>query len=192
MASKLTMFPRLNPKKEDESASHFFAREGQVILRFTVRLLVLITAIFMISLWLWVAIPVTFLLIAYGLLMLTNVAEERTRTPAPGSEEHGEMGDEIIAGEAGEVAKERYPQPTFEPPVDAGGGLLSLAVLKREVIIVAIAAVILGGIAGGVAIALFGWTLGPLALPVIFAYLVLLGWPVWTAALSADIESHAE
>jgi hypothetical protein len=186
MASKLTMFPRLNPKNEDEAASHFFAREGQTMLRHVVRALVLITAIFMIFLWLWVAIPVTFLLIAYGLLMLTNVAEERTR--GAGDDAEGAEDDESAAPM---VATTAHPQPRFEAPVDGPiGDGLPLPVLKREVILIAAAVLVVGGIASALSIALFGWLLAPITIPVIFAYMTLLSWPAWVAALSADAEER--
>ena len=84
--------------EEDEGALHFFARESQIFMTWTVRVLLVITIFTMMTLWFWGIIPAMLLMLAGGLLMLINIVERRSNRHPHAVD--AETGEEVAASVA--------------------------------------------------------------------------------------------
>jgi hypothetical protein len=169
-----------------ESALHFFAREGQLVLRWTIGALVLITIGTMVTFYFWAILPATLLLVAFLALQLTNVVERRSAHRPDANDTLLETG--VVASEAPwtEVA----PVAEAAPARDESETNMAMPLLKHESKVVLIGVLALLVLAALVAGVIFGGVTMLLAIPFVFAYLLILGAPVWLAAIEDDIEDE--
>ena len=162
-----------------EGVIHFFLREGRTALRWLVLGLLATTVIAMVTIFHWAIIPATLLLVAYVSLLVANELQRRSDT-------HEEARHDRLGGEE-EVARADQEQ---EPLAFMFEDEMSVPILKREskfaswcVLAVLIAAVLAAAIFFG------GWMI-LLAVPFIFAYMLMLGGPVWLAGLNDEREDE--
>ncbi|MHC5113664.1 MAG: hypothetical protein ACYTGP_04460 [Planctomycetota bacterium] len=171
-------------RTDDEGAVHYFARESQLMLRWVVRCLLVVTAITMVTFWFWAILPATLLVITYLLLLLAREIERRSRRgrPAPEAEVAAPVASASSPAAAAEVKPEDLPAGDDET--------VSMPLLKHEVIVISsgVAAVMI--IAIVLAAIFFGGAPALLAALFFFAYILLLGGPVWLAAFEDDIEDE--
>jgi len=167
-----------------ETALHFCAREVQVTLAWTVRLLIPVTAVTAITFWFWAIIPAVLAVAAYLALLVTNVVERRS--------DHRELGtvsaDAAAGGDVVEIEDEA---------ADAGRPgwqrrTVGWALFKHEVILFSIGVAVVFVVAVVIAVTLFGKASVLLAALFLFAYILLITSPVWFAALEDDIEDTSQ
>lgn len=165
---------------EGEGFVHFLAREGRVVLRWTVIASLVATIVTMATFFWFAVIPGIFLLISYACLLMVREVEHR-------SERHDL---DHAATPTTHVEREQSP-PTEVDPVN-------MALMKREgktglwiLAVVGIAALTLAGLAifagnfmspGVLAIVAF----------VLFAYMLLVMAPVWLGWIEDDIEDEKQ
>lgn len=167
---------------EGEGFVHFLAREGRVVLRWTVIALLIATIITMATFFWFAVIPGILLLIAYAMLLMVREIEHRS--------EHREEGDTAaIAARA--AAEEDQSMPEEVDPVD-------MALVKREsktglwiLAVVGVVALVLAGLA-----IFAGKLVEPKLLVIVafvlFAYMMLVMAPVWLGWIEDDIEDEKE
>lgn len=205
--SPVELLPRWKDPPEGETATHFYAREGEIIFRWTIRVLVVITIVMMaipaIGYFAW--IPATLLVVAYGIRLLINTVESRTgfgrvrkvkgtpKAPSAETEKPEAPAPEPVAEREAteppaEVAAEpeREEAPAHEPAWQRSE--FSERLVRHEAKIIGVVIFVVFIIAAIVGIWHLGWKLLLLSVPVVFAYILLLGWPVWFAAIEEDVE----
>ncbi|MBT8485009.1 MAG: hypothetical protein HKO59_02180 [Phycisphaerales bacterium] len=168
---------------DGENAVHFFAREGQIWLRWTVQILLVVTILTMVTFWFWAVVPATALLIAYGALMFVNAVEKRSdQSPAASVETAAPEAD----AEAGEVYEDAGAEVAQVMPE------VAMPLLKHEtkVLSILVGAVLL--LAAIMALVFFGGKTMLIAIPFLFAYILLLCLPVWLAAFEDDVEEVSD
>jgi fatty acid desaturase len=205
--SPVELLPRWKSSEEDESTTHFYAHEGKVVFRWMIRFLVIITIIMMmIPVVLYFAwIPATLLVVFYGIRLLINTVEGHTglgRARKVKREQRAADAEpeavEVPAVEAVErrataappaeaaPRKERASEPVPEPAWKHGD--FSAKLLRHEAKLIAAVILVVFVIAVIIGFSQLGWKLLVLSVPVVFAYILLLGWPVWFAAMEEDAE----
>lgn len=167
-----------------ETALHFCAREVQVTLAWTVRVLIPVTAVTAITFWFWAIIPAVLAVAAYLALLVTNVVERRSDHREPGT-----IRADAAAGGA-VVEMEDEAEDTERPGWQRR--TVGWALFKHEVILFSIGVFAVFVVALVIAVTLFGKASVLLAALFLFAYILLISSPVWFAALEDDIEDTSE
>ena len=169
----------------EDTALHFYAREGQIVARWAVWGLAVITVVTMVTFVFWAIMPATLLIVAYLLLLVANAVERRCRRQdAPRDDV---LGAEIVTDDS-EAAEAALPGPVR--PWERA--TVAWPLLRHETLVISagvVAALILATILAAV---FFGFgSMMVLAAFFLFAYIMLLTSPVWFAALEDDIEAHS-
>jgi hypothetical protein len=186
MAKPVELLSRYHPYDENEGAMHFFARECQLIMRWIVRVLLVVTIGTMITFWWWAIIPATFLLAAYCVLMVCNLLERRfdrhQGEVEPVDASTAAAAPVTAAARAEETAAEAAPLPEWKKPN------FRMSLLRHETIIMGAGVFVVFVIAAALAGLFIGWKTVLFATPFVVAYMVLITTPIWFAALEDDIE----
>ena len=168
-----------------ETALHFCAREVQVTLAWTVRVLIPVTAVTAITFWFWAIIPAVLAVAAYLALLVTNVVERRSDHREPGT-------ISADAAAAGSIVVEMEDEAEDAGRPGWQRRTVGWALFKHEVILFSIGVFAVFIVALVIALTLFGKASVLLAALFLFAYILLLSSPVWFAALEDDIEDSSE
>jgi cobalamin synthase len=184
MAARLSsVVSYLDPEEvSGEGSLHTLAREGQSIALWTVRVLLVVTIITMVTFWFWAVIPAMLLVVAFLALLVMNVIERRS--------------DRHNVDETKPVAPSVAARTDVEGVVHEGceeeshDEKVASQVLRHETLIVGagIAAVVL--LAGVLASVFFVGPMIPVAVLFLVAYVAFITTPVWLAAIEDDIEDE--
>jgi len=173
-------------RTDDEGVVHYFASESQTALRWVVRGLLLVTAITMVTFWFWAILPATLLVITYLLLLLAREVERRSRSATAASAPAPSVATPEITSSI--TVEQVHPED-----LPAGDDeTVSMPLLRHEVLVISsgVAAVLI--IAIVLATIFFGGPMALLAGLFFFAYILLIGGPVWLAAIEDDIEDETQ
>ena len=182
-----------------ETALHFYAREGQVVARWAVWGLAVVTVVTMVTFVFWAIMPATLLIVAYLLLLVANAVERRCRRPGASAPDAGEavaaeavVVDDPDAADAAEGRAEVEAGRLGEPVRPWERARVAWPLLRHETLVISAGVVAVLILATIIAAILFGF--GPMMVVAaffLFAYIMLLTSPVWFAALEEDIEAHS-
>ncbi len=167
-----------------ETPLHYCAREVQVTLAWTVRVLIPVTAVTAITFWFWAIIPAVLAVAAYLALLVTNVVERRSDHRKPGTISADAAAGGVVVemeDEAEDAGRPGWQRRT-----------VGWALFKHEVILISIGVAAVFVVALVIAVTLFGKASVLLAALFLFAYILLLSSPVWFAAHEDDIEDSSE
>jgi Ca2+/Na+ antiporter len=183
----MTIDPHSDATERTEPWLHTLAREGRAMLRFLVIVMMLLTVATMVVFPFWGVFPAILLLAAYGMLVVANVAERRSRSGqlAP-SWETAEMSDL----DADEMESNRGAAPTDSTAYDAAMEEIPVDTLRKESI--TIAEILIGiAVAALIISALtFHWTVLAIAALFFVPYMFILLAPVWLGWFTREIESE--
>jgi fatty acid desaturase len=167
---------------ENESWLHLTARECRGVLRWIVGGSAVVTVIAMFTVFYWAILPALVLLISYCVLIAANQLERRSHGPHQGGLEQA-----LVAAEQAAVAAEADPEQREKKVIDkAVDGKITKTVIAI-VIGAAVLSVILGVV---VAWHYTGWPTLALGAMILFAYIILVGAPVWLGWIQDEAEEE--
>lgn len=180
---KLQPDPPTTNEPREESYLHFLARESQLFLEILIVISLVLTVLLMISFFFFAFIPVTVLLVAYGLLVLANAAERHTESGRhPGESPEGDRAPSGI-----ERAVEAASKPSEGPARRRGWGIRSEEALRWRLFRVTLEILAGAGLIAFVMAALvLPIELTMLGVGLLFAYIVFITAPVWLAWLNDE------
>jgi Flp pilus assembly protein TadB len=176
----------IHPQEEhQERLSHLLARETQIALELIIVVSIIATVVVFSTLYMFAIIPATVVLIAYGLLMLANTLEKRTRTV--GSDAHGPETGPTVVNRSDESIHEDHSVEAHTPEARVQSAVQRC--VTRVTIECAAGAAL---IAVALAFSVLDWKLVTLGIFVLFAYILLVTTPVWLAWLEDDLHDEVE
>jgi hypothetical protein len=160
---------------ENEGFLHYLAREGRVLLRWTIGISLVATLAVMVSPMLFLApIPALVLLVSYVLFVLTREVERRADPHAERIiAQHDTAGDAEVVEDAAEL--DQLPPKTMN--IVRREGTHGVAILVAVMVIALL-----------IAAFFLPWEVVLLGAFVVTAYMILVATPVWLGWIEHDIE----
>lgn len=163
-----------------ESATHFFAREAKLVLRWAVFIFGAATILTFMTFFFFAIVPAIALVASLALLMIVSFIEKQTTQPG---DPHDETAEDQLRTRETQQSAEVDPEAAKQIRIDDAVERKSARIIIGIVVSVAVIALIIAGV-------MFGRELFIIGGFIFFAYMLLVATPVWLGWLNDEAEDE--